>query len=35
VVVDATQLKGMLGLTSVQYVETNHSLAIVDSTLAS
>jgi 3',5'-cyclic-AMP phosphodiesterase len=35
VVVDATQLKGMLGLTSVQYVETNHSLAIVDSTIAS
>jgi 3',5'-cyclic-AMP phosphodiesterase len=33
VVVDAPQLKKMLGLTSVNYIETNHSLAIVDSTL--
>ena len=33
VVVDAPQLKRMLGLTIVSYTETNHSLAIVDSTL--
>jgi hypothetical protein len=34
VVVDAPQLKKMLGLTSVNYTETNHTLAVVDSTLA-
>src|SRR6516164_117699 len=33
VVVEAAQLKKMLGLTSVSYTETNHTLAIVDSTL--
>jgi 3',5'-cyclic-AMP phosphodiesterase len=33
VVVEATQLKKMLGLTSVNYTETNHALAVVDSTL--
>jgi len=33
VVVEATQLKKMLGLTTVNYTETNHSLAVVDSTL--
>ena len=33
VVVEAAQLKKMLGLTSVNYTETNHSLAVVDSTL--
>jgi 3',5'-cyclic-AMP phosphodiesterase len=33
VVVEATQLKKMLGLTSVNYVETNRTLAVVDSTL--
>ena len=33
VVVDATQLKKMLGLTSVSYTETNHTLAVIDSTL--
>ena len=33
VVVEATQLKKMLGLTSVNYTETNHTLAVVDSTL--
>jgi hypothetical protein len=32
-VVEATQLKQMLGLTSVDYTETNHTLAVVDSTL--
>jgi 3',5'-cyclic-AMP phosphodiesterase len=32
-VVEATQLKKMLGLTSVDYTETNHTLAVVDSTL--
>jgi Icc protein len=31
--VEATQLKQMLGLTSVDYTETNHTLAVVDSTL--
>jgi hypothetical protein len=34
VVVDAAHLKQMLGLTSVRYTETDHSLAVVDSTLA-
>jgi 3',5'-cyclic-AMP phosphodiesterase len=34
VVVEAAQLKKMLGLTSVNYTETNHSLAVVDSTLS-
>jgi 3',5'-cyclic-AMP phosphodiesterase len=33
VVVEAGQLKKMLGLTSVNYTETNHTLAVVDSTL--
>ena len=33
VVVEAPQLKKMLGLTSVNYTETDHTLAIVDSTL--
>jgi 3',5'-cyclic-AMP phosphodiesterase len=33
VVVDAPQLKKMLGLRSVTYRETDHSLAVVDSTL--
>jgi hypothetical protein len=33
VVVEATKLKKMLGLTSVNYTETNHTLAVVDSTL--
>jgi 3',5'-cyclic AMP phosphodiesterase CpdA len=33
VVVEATQLKKMLGLTSVNYTETNHTLAVIDSTL--
>ena len=33
VVVEAPQLKKMLGLTSVSYTETNHTLAVVDSTL--
>jgi hypothetical protein len=33
VVVEAAQLKKMLGLASVNYTETNHTLAIVDSTL--
>ena len=33
VVVEAAQLKKMLGLTSVNYAETNHTLAIIDSTL--
>jgi 3',5'-cyclic-AMP phosphodiesterase len=33
VVVDAAHLKQMLGLTSVRYTETDHSLAVVDSTL--
>jgi 3',5'-cyclic-AMP phosphodiesterase len=33
VVVEASQLKKMLGLTSVKYTETNHPLAVVDSTL--
>jgi 3',5'-cyclic-AMP phosphodiesterase len=33
VVVEATQLKKMLGLTSVTYTETDHTLAVVDSTL--
>lgn len=33
-VVPAEQLRGMLGLTSVNYVEVDHHLAIVDSTLA-
>ena len=30
----ADQLRGMLGLTSVSYVEVDHHLALVDSTLA-
>jgi len=34
VVVDTPQLKKLLGLTNVKYSETNHSLAIVDSTLS-
>jgi len=34
VVVDAPQLKKLLGLTNVNYSETNHTLAIVDSTLS-
>jgi 3',5'-cyclic AMP phosphodiesterase CpdA len=34
VVVEAAQLKKMLGLTNVSYTETNHSLAVVDSTLS-
>ena len=33
-VVPAGQLRGMLGLTSVRYVEVDHPLAIIDSTLA-
>jgi len=33
VVVEALQHKKMLGLTSVNYTETNHTLAVVDSTL--
>jgi len=33
VVVEVTQLKKMLGLTTVNYTETNHSLTVVDSTL--
>jgi Icc protein len=33
VVVEAAHLKQMLGLTSVNYTEINHSLAVVDSTL--
>ena len=33
-VVPADQLRGMLGLTSVNYVEVDHHLALVDSTLA-
>jgi hypothetical protein len=33
-VVDAPQLKKLLGLTNVNYSETNHTLAIVDSTLS-
>ena len=33
-VVPAEQLRGMLGLTSVNYVEVDHHLALVDSTLA-
>jgi hypothetical protein len=33
VVVEAPQLRKMLGLTSVNYTETNHTLAVVDSTL--
>jgi Icc protein len=33
VVVEAAQLKKMLGLASVNYTETNHTLAVVDSTL--
>ena len=33
VVVEAPQLKKMLGLTSVNYTETNHTLAVVDTTL--
>ncbi|MBV9490751.1 MAG: metallophosphoesterase [Verrucomicrobia bacterium] len=33
VVVEAAHLKQMLGLTSVGYTETNHSLAVIDSTL--
>jgi 3',5'-cyclic AMP phosphodiesterase CpdA len=33
VVVDAGQLKRMLGITSVNYTETNHTLALVDSPL--
>ena len=33
VVVEAARLKKMLGLTSVNYTETNHTLAIIDSTL--
>jgi Icc protein len=33
VVVEAAQLKKMLELTSVNYTETNHTLAVVDSTL--
>jgi 3',5'-cyclic-AMP phosphodiesterase len=32
-VVEATQLKKMLGLSSVDYTETNHTMAVVDSTL--
>ena len=32
--VPADKLRTYLGLTSVTYVETSHSLAIVDSTLA-
>ena len=34
VVVEATQLKKMLGLTGVNYAETNHTLAVVGPTLA-
>jgi len=34
VVVDTPQLKKLLGLTNVNYSETNHALAIVDSTLS-
>ncbi len=34
-VVDAPKLKSFLGLTSVQYVESHPSLAVIDSTLAS
>jgi len=33
-VVPAEELRRMLGITSVSYVETKHSLAVVDSTLA-
>ena len=33
VVVETTQLKKLLGLTSVTYAETNTTLAVVDSTL--
>jgi Icc protein len=33
-VVPAEQLRGMLGLTSVKYIEVDHHLAIIDSTLA-
>ena len=33
-VVEAPKLRSMLGLTSVTYKETDHTLAIVDSTLA-
>jgi len=33
-VVPAEQLRGMLGLTSVNYTEVDHHLAIIDSTLA-
>jgi hypothetical protein len=32
-VVPAEQLRGLLGLSSVNYVEVDHHLAIVDSTL--
>jgi 3',5'-cyclic-AMP phosphodiesterase len=31
--VPAEQLRSLLGLTSVEYVEGNHSLGIIDSTL--
>jgi hypothetical protein len=34
VVVDAPQLKKLLGLARINYSETNHTLAIVDSTLS-
>jgi len=34
IVVPAPQLRSFLGLTEIAYVETSHSLAIVDSTLA-
>src|SRR4029077_4959858 len=33
VVVEASQLKKMIGLTSVKYTEKKHPLAVVDSTL--
>jgi hypothetical protein len=32
--VEADRLRSMLGLTNVKYVQGNHSLAIVDSSLA-
>jgi hypothetical protein len=31
--VDADKLRGLLGITEVNYLETKHSLAIVDSKL--
>jgi hypothetical protein len=33
VIVEASKLKKTLGITSVSYIETNHTLAVVDSTL--